>query len=53
MLKINGDEIEFIFVEHSTRKYLFSEKFKFTEAEQIAKDILKMIKKDEKQSRCF
>lgn len=55
-IKAKNNEVEFIFIDFFTKKYIHSESFTFDDAEQMAKDILKMIKKEEKevvQKRCF
>lgn len=55
-IKVKGTEIEFTFTDFFTKKHIHSQSFTFDDAEQIAKDILKMIKKEEKEvskNRCF
>jgi len=55
-LKVKDNAVEFIFIDYFTKKYVHSESFTFDDAEQMAKDILKMIKKEEEEvalKRCF
>lgn len=55
-LKVKDNTVEFIFTDYFTKKYIHSESFTFDDAEQMAKDILKMVKKAEKEDppkRCF
>ena len=55
-LKVKDNMVEFIFIDYFTKKHIHSESFTFDDAEQMAKDILKMIKKEEKEvskNRCF
>jgi hypothetical protein len=55
-LKVKDNVVEFIFTDYFTKKHIHSESFTFDDAEQMAKYILKMIKKEEKEAapkRCF
>ncbi len=55
-IKKKDNAVELIFTDYFTKKHIHSESFTFDDAEQMAKDILKIIKKEEKEvapKRCF